>query len=486
MELSSEIHKKDNKVVRKPMKITIVKKKGSGKHSLCSNSVSLSFRSRINNLTQVKNTSTAQNNQTQHKRSHSFNQQTPYSQSQIQSPNKVGPTNGLNILGRDRSKAKANWTITNLHPPPPIMPSFTQSTGSSTAASLISILNKSGGGGAALTYEEDALILRVIESYSAAYQSNSRNTMHAALQPFTPVLPIRGGKLRATKSFSSSNPQLPFTCGSLSAYLSSNNNHTSSNSINSSHIWREATPNNFNMYSASISSLNTSYRSRNSIMDCYNTNTNTSKTFWRTRAASEERPTTIKAFETQNNTSTSAGTPLLGRKVKQVKIKKFATNLQSMNQVHQQIDHPGLYDRKLNRSFEKPEGFVKKDYQVDDYYGAGSGQTNSNNNRNSSPLHLENDDHPPTLKQIWQTVKLMQKDIKQMKVIVAEERALRCNLQELLMTYLEKGSNHKTTGFKSNVTLKINVLVQNKKKYRECRQEKYYKALDRQCIILLN
>uniref|UniRef100_A0A336LGF1 CSON011598 protein n=1 Tax=Culicoides sonorensis TaxID=179676 RepID=A0A336LGF1_CULSO len=44
MELSSEIHKKDNKVVRKPMKITIVKKKGSGKHSLCSNSVSLSFR----------------------------------------------------------------------------------------------------------------------------------------------------------------------------------------------------------------------------------------------------------------------------------------------------------------------------------------------------------------------------------------------------------------------------------------------------------
>uniref|UniRef100_A0A336KQ62 CSON014074 protein n=1 Tax=Culicoides sonorensis TaxID=179676 RepID=A0A336KQ62_CULSO len=239
MELSSEIHKKDNKVVRKPMKITIVKKKGSGKHSLCSNSVSLSFRSRINNLTQVKNTSTAQNNQTQHKRSHSFNQQTPYSQSQIQSPNKVGPTNGLNILGRDRSKAKANWTITNLHPPPPIMPSFTQSTGSSTAASLISILNKSGGGGAALTYEEDALILRVIESYSAAYQSNSRNTMHA---------------------------------------------------------------------------------------------------------------------------------------------------------------------------------------------------------------DLENDDHPPTLKQIWQTVKLMQKDIKQMKVIVAEERALRCNLQELLMTYLEKGSNHKTTG----------------------------------------
>lgn len=70
---------------------------------------------------------------------------------------------------------EANWTITNLHPPPPTMPSFTQTT----SASINSVLNKSGGGGAALTYEEDALILRVIESYSAAYQSTSRNTMHA-------------------------------------------------------------------------------------------------------------------------------------------------------------------------------------------------------------------------------------------------------------------------------------------------------------------
>lgn len=134
-------------------------------------------------------------------------------------------------------------------------------------------------------------------------------------------------------------------------------------------------------------------------MDCYNTATGT-KTYWRNRAASEERPTTIKAFET-NNTS-SAGTPLLGRKAKQVKIKKFSTNLQSMNQVHQQQPstdaHPGLYDRKLNRSFEKPEGFVRKvdgsGYPEDYYVGPSSGArpVNSSPLRRSTP-HLAADEY---------------------------------------------------------------------------------------------
>lgn len=121
-------------------------------------------------------------------------------------------------------------------------------------------------------------------------------------------------------------------------------------------------------------------------MDCYNTQTGTTRTYWRNRAASEERPTTIKAFETNNASSTSAGTPLLGRKVKQVKIKKFTTNLQAMNQVHQVqqplTDHPGLYDRKLNRSFEKPDGgFVRKVASTEEYY-----VPTSHNNSSSSPL----------------------------------------------------------------------------------------------------
>lgn len=82
----------------------------------------------------------------------------------------------------------------------------------------------------------------------------------AALQQWTPCLPIRGGKLKASKPFSTSNPQLPFICGGGS----SSNNYAgppnqSLNSLNSSYIWREATPNNFNLYSSSIPSLN-SYR----------------------------------------------------------------------------------------------------------------------------------------------------------------------------------------------------------------------------------
>lgn len=39
------------------------------------------------------------------------------------------------------------------------------------------------------TYEEDALVLRVIESYCAAYQNTNRNTTHSGesrLPPFSP------------------------------------------------------------------------------------------------------------------------------------------------------------------------------------------------------------------------------------------------------------------------------------------------------------
>lgn len=76
---------------------------------------------------------------------------------------------------------------------------------------------------------------------------------------------------------------------------------------------------------------------------------------WRTRAASEERPATnspsrsgLEANAAGATTASCAspkagGTPLLGRKAKQVKIKKMSQD--SM-----------LYDRKINRSFEQSEG----------------------------------------------------------------------------------------------------------------------------------
>uniref|UniRef100_A0A182PMB7 DH domain-containing protein n=1 Tax=Anopheles epiroticus TaxID=199890 RepID=A0A182PMB7_9DIPT len=232
-----------------------------------------------------------------------------------QNQNLLASPNSLNLNRPEANQAalnlkgfseKANWNITNLRPAPPLRPAFLTSVvvsstggagggtggGRSATASITGSIGgaaascvgggSSGGGSIVLntsdsvhhslsfsssskvspTYEEDALVLRVIEAYCAAYQSTSRNTMHSALLPWTPCLPIRGGKLKTSKHFSSSNPQLPFTCSSLSSYLPSgggiknSRTHTSTNSINSSHIWREASPNSFNLYAASIATLN--------------------------------------------------------------------------------------------------------------------------------------------------------------------------------------------------------------------------------------
>uniref|UniRef100_A0A182JTI5 Guanine nucleotide exchange factor n=1 Tax=Anopheles christyi TaxID=43041 RepID=A0A182JTI5_9DIPT len=231
-----------------------------------------------------------------------------------QNPSLLVSPNSLNLNRHEANQVvpnpkgfseKANWNITNLRPAPPLRPAFLSSiaasstgatgggtgggrsattsiTGSIGGAAASCVGGGSSGGGSNIlnasdsvhhslsfsssskispTYEEDALVLRVIEAYCAAYQSTSRNTMHSALLPWTPCLPIRGGKLKTSKHFSSSNPQLPFTCSSLSSYLPSgggiknSRTHTSTNSINSSHIWREANPNSFNMYAASIATL---------------------------------------------------------------------------------------------------------------------------------------------------------------------------------------------------------------------------------------
>uniref|UniRef100_A0A182W9U9 DH domain-containing protein n=1 Tax=Anopheles minimus TaxID=112268 RepID=A0A182W9U9_9DIPT len=229
----------------------------------------------------------------------------------LASPNSLNlnrhEANQVVALNQKGFSEKANWNITNLRPAPSLRPAFLSSVAVSSAggaaggtgggrSATVSITGSIGGAAASCvgggnsgsgssmlntsdsvhhslsfsssskvspTYEEDALVLRVIEAYCAAYQNTSRNTMHSALLPWTPCLPIRGGKLKTSKHFSSSNPQLPFTCSSLSSYLptgggiKNSRTHTSTNSINSSHIWREASPNSFNLYAASIATLNT-------------------------------------------------------------------------------------------------------------------------------------------------------------------------------------------------------------------------------------
>ncbi|XP_058062356.1 rho guanine nucleotide exchange factor 7 isoform X1 [Anopheles bellator] len=133
---------------------------------------------------------------------------------------------------------RANWNITNLRPSPPLRPAFLSSiatggSGGGGTGRSVSITGSIGGaagscvgggsgnsGGAGSgsgslnnsdaashhphhhslsfspsaklspTYEEDALVLRVIEAYCAAYQSTSRNTMHSGVEydEMTPTL----------------------------------------------------------------------------------------------------------------------------------------------------------------------------------------------------------------------------------------------------------------------------------------------------------
>jgi len=53
---------------------------------------------------------------------------------------------------------------------------------------------------------------------------------------------------------------------------------------------------------------------------------------------------------------------------------------------------------------------------------------------------LENEDMTPTLRQLWTAIKQMQLDMSQIKLQINEERALRADLQQLLMQHLETSS----------------------------------------------
>uniref|UniRef100_A0A2M4CRP2 Putative guanine nucleotide exchange factor n=1 Tax=Anopheles darlingi TaxID=43151 RepID=A0A2M4CRP2_ANODA len=138
------------------------------------------------------------------------------------------------VAGNQKSfSEKANWNITNLRPSSPLRPallsmvatgsgagsgggrsatvSITGSIGGAVAGSCVGGGSNSTGSGGSFnhtdsahhsmsfspssskvspTYEEDALVLRVIEAYCAAYQSTSRNTMHAGVEydEMTPTL----------------------------------------------------------------------------------------------------------------------------------------------------------------------------------------------------------------------------------------------------------------------------------------------------------
>ncbi|XP_001650251.2 rho guanine nucleotide exchange factor 7 isoform X6 [Aedes aegypti] len=144
----------------------------------------------------------------QHKRSQSFNHHLSYNQVQHQQSQKQLLAN-FAARNSDQSqqqpvpnlkgiKEKANWKITNLRPAPSLRPALLNGgnigtgggglTGSGSVHHSLSLSQQSTK--TPPTYEEDALVLRVIEAYCAAYQSTARNTMHSGLEndDMTPTL----------------------------------------------------------------------------------------------------------------------------------------------------------------------------------------------------------------------------------------------------------------------------------------------------------
>lgn len=208
--------------------------------------------------------------------------------------------------------------------------------------------------------------------------------------------------MQSSKPFSSSNPQLPYICSTLSSYINHQHQHhanSSSPSINSSMIWREVCPNNLNLYASSISSLSSSpYKSR------YSTAKN------EFRAASEERPPTYKAQPPVDNNTRFCGnlkkmssnydnylnsgnnSPSVVRKSQhkfwsksqsptpqQVKQKQFNTIAANSRETS-----PFLYDRRLNKSFETANGLLEDNTKCQNE----KGMKNSIFRRSSTPqLH---------------------------------------------------------------------------------------------------
>jgi hypothetical protein len=222
---------------------------------------------------------------------------------------------------------------------------------------------------------------------------------YLALQQFTPCLPIRGGKLQSSKNFSSSNPALPFICSSLPSYVNQHHQHqhpnSSTPSINSSVVWREACPNNFNLYASSISSLNSSpYKSRYSMGK------------HEFRAASEERHSdnnhksmfaNLKKMSSNydNYMNSPSHSPHVPRKSTTTSNKFWSKSPTSHRQkqfntiaaADSRETSPFLYDRRLNKSFETANGFMdeKENYQNEN---RGNNRNNAIFRRSSTPqLH---------------------------------------------------------------------------------------------------
>lgn len=210
-----------------------------------------------------------------------------------------------------------------------------------------------------------------------------------ALQPWTPCLPIRGGKLKTAKNYSTSNPQLSFSSCASNVYMHNNRTgNTSCNSLNSSYIWREASPNNFNLYSTSVASLNAAAaaaHSGNASLPSsvsnspyrYSIGSNSRSPEFRSVSEEKSLPTVAhnkKSFASKfkssapNYENVCYVTPLLPQRKNKNPIKIVKKSSQEnvhLQNVGRRLSNDtdlsddqmpyGLYDRRKNRSFEAPQ-----------------------------------------------------------------------------------------------------------------------------------
>lgn len=170
--------------------------------------------------------------------------------------------------------------------------------------------------------------------------------------------------------------------------------NTSCNSLNSSYIWREASPNNFNLYSTSVSSLNAAAAAQahsaaaaaaaslpSSVSNSpyrYSIGSNSRSPEFRSVSEEKSVPTTSilhnkKSFGSKFKPSTSNYenvcyvTPLLPQRKNKNAIKIVKKSSQEnvyMQNVGRRLSNEadlsddqmpyGLYDRRKNRSFEAP------------------------------------------------------------------------------------------------------------------------------------
>lgn len=185
-------------------------------------------------------------------------------------------------------------------------------------------------------------------------------------------MPIRGGKLKTSKNYSTSNPQLTLSSYTSNSCLHNNRTgNTSNNSLNSSYIWREASPNNFNLYSTSVSSLNAAAAiaslppSASNSPYRYSIGSNSRSPEW--RSVSEEKATSKKSsnkYKAGSHYENVYVTPLLPHRKHKHPIKIIKSSHENMRNIGRRLSNDtdlsddqmpyGLYDRRTNRSFETP------------------------------------------------------------------------------------------------------------------------------------